>query len=153
MESFNGQLRDELLNQEIFDTLLEAQVLGERWRKHFPPYWPHSSLGYRSPAPEAILPSSFLASATLQRENCLTENPKTLSQNLVLCVGSVHLGIDSRVDICVFSTASNPLRTGWPMVERQLGKLHRIHRSKQAELVHNQVMNGTNLNSNNRFGN
>ena len=35
MESFNGKLRDELLNVEIFDTLLEAQVLAERWRRHY----------------------------------------------------------------------------------------------------------------------
>ena len=56
IESFNGKLRDELLNLEIFDTLLEAQVLIERWRKHFNHYRPHSSLDYRSPVPEAVLP-------------------------------------------------------------------------------------------------
>ena len=78
IESFNGKLRDELLNLEIFDTLLEAQVLIERWRKHFNHYRPHSSLDYRSPVPEAVLPSSFTASATLQRKNCLLENAKLL---------------------------------------------------------------------------
>jgi putative transposase len=56
LESFNGKLRDELLNGEIFDTLLEAQVLVERWRKHYNQVRPHSSLGYRPPAPEAIQP-------------------------------------------------------------------------------------------------
>ena len=56
LESFNGKLRDELLNGEIFDTLLEAQVLVERWRKHYNQVRPHSALGYRPPAPEAIQP-------------------------------------------------------------------------------------------------
>jgi len=53
IESFNGKLRDELLNREIFDTLLEAQVLVERWRHEYNTIRPHSSLGYRPPAPEA----------------------------------------------------------------------------------------------------
>ncbi len=56
VESFNGKLRDELLNVELFDTLLEAQVLTERWRTHYNTIRPHSSLGYRPPAPEAIQP-------------------------------------------------------------------------------------------------
>jgi putative transposase len=55
-ESFNGKLRDELLNGEIFTTLREAQVLIERWRQHYNTVRPHSSLGYKPPAPEAILP-------------------------------------------------------------------------------------------------
>ena len=55
IESFNGKLRDELLNVELFDTLLEARVLTERWRRHYNGVRPHSSLGYRPPAPEAIL--------------------------------------------------------------------------------------------------
>jgi len=56
VESFNGKLRDELLNLEAFDTLFEAQVLVERWRKHYNTVRPHSSLGYRPPAPEARQP-------------------------------------------------------------------------------------------------
>jgi transposase InsO family protein len=55
VESFNGKLRDELLNREIFDTLLEVRVLLERWRKEYNCYRPHSSLGYRPPAPEAFM--------------------------------------------------------------------------------------------------
>ena len=55
IESFNGKLRDELLNREIFDTLLEAKVLIERWRVHYNTVRLHSSLGYRPPAPEAVL--------------------------------------------------------------------------------------------------
>ena len=55
-ESFNGKLRDELLNGEIFYTLQEARVVIERWRQHYNTVRPHSSLGYRPPAPAAILP-------------------------------------------------------------------------------------------------
>jgi len=54
-ESFNGKLRDELLNREIFYSLKEAQVLIEQWRRHYNEVRPHSSLGYRPPAPEAIV--------------------------------------------------------------------------------------------------
>jgi transposase InsO family protein len=52
IESFNGKLRDELLNGEIFDTILEAKVVTERWRKQYNTVRPHSSLNYRPPAPE-----------------------------------------------------------------------------------------------------
>jgi len=52
-ESFNSKLRDELLNGEIFYTLPEAKVLIERWRQHYNTVRPHSSLGYRPPAPAA----------------------------------------------------------------------------------------------------
>jgi putative transposase len=53
IESFNGKLRFELLNGEIFDTVVEARVLTELWRNHYNTKRPHSSLGYRPPAPEA----------------------------------------------------------------------------------------------------
>lgn len=56
IESFNGRLRDELLNIEIFDTLYEAKVLVERWRWEYNTIRPHGSLGYKPPAPEAIKP-------------------------------------------------------------------------------------------------
>ena len=46
-------LRDELLEREAFDTLLEAKVLIERWRQHYNTLRPHSALGYRPPAPKA----------------------------------------------------------------------------------------------------
>jgi len=55
-ESFNGKLRDELLNGEIFYSLKEAKVLIERWRRHYNSIRPHSALGYRPPAPETIQP-------------------------------------------------------------------------------------------------
>jgi len=56
IESFNGKLRDELLNLEIFTTLTEVKVLIEQWRREYNQVRPHSSLGYRSTAPEAIIP-------------------------------------------------------------------------------------------------
>ena len=56
LESFNGKLRDEFLNTEIFGTLLEVQVLTERWRKHYNTVRPHSALNYRPPPPEAVQP-------------------------------------------------------------------------------------------------
>ena len=66
-ESFNGKLRDELLNMEIFYTLQEAEILIERWRQHYNTIRPHSSLGYKPPAPKTILPRpAVLAYATLQ---------------------------------------------------------------------------------------
>jgi len=55
-ESFNGRLRDELLDRELFYTLYEAQVLIENWRVHYNTKRPHSSLGYKPPAPQSIWP-------------------------------------------------------------------------------------------------
>jgi putative transposase len=56
IESFNGKLQDELPKQEIFMTLQEAKILVERWRWEYNHIRPHSSLGYRPPAPEAKKP-------------------------------------------------------------------------------------------------
>jgi len=66
VENFNGKLRVELLARVVFDTLLESKVLIERWRKAYNTVRPHSSLGYRPPAPESLRPCP-LASATSQR--------------------------------------------------------------------------------------
>ena len=63
IESFNGKLRDELLNGEIFYTLQEARVLIEMWRRHYNQVRPHSSLGYRPPAPEAAPGPSISAAS------------------------------------------------------------------------------------------
>ena len=57
MESFNGKFRDELLNREIFYTLKEVQILIEMWRREYNTIRPHSSLGYRPPAPETVIPA------------------------------------------------------------------------------------------------
>ena len=57
IESFNGKLRDELLNREVFYTLLEVKVLTAQCRQSYNTIRPHSSLGYRPPAPETVLPA------------------------------------------------------------------------------------------------
>jgi putative transposase len=56
VESFNSKLRDELLNREVFTALTEARILIERWPREYNHFRPHSSLGYRPPAPEAGIP-------------------------------------------------------------------------------------------------
>jgi putative transposase len=56
VESFNARLRDELLNGEIFCSLREAQIVIEEWRRHYNQERPHSSLGYKPPSPEALVP-------------------------------------------------------------------------------------------------
>ena len=53
----NGKLRDELLSVEIFNSLREAQILIESWRRHYNAVRPHSALGYRPPAPAVIVPA------------------------------------------------------------------------------------------------
>ncbi len=66
VESFHGKMLDQLLNTELFDTLLEAKVLIERWRVHDNTERPHRSLGGRPPAP-TVIASQLPASATLQQ--------------------------------------------------------------------------------------
>ncbi|MEO0511799.1 MAG: IS3 family transposase [Planctomycetota bacterium] len=74
-ESFNGKLRDELLDREIFYSLREAKVLVERWRHEYNTIRPHSSLGYRSPAPEAVAAEACSASLrTPQQHRAGTES-------------------------------------------------------------------------------
>ena len=51
-----AELRDELLNGEIFYSLKEGQIVIEQWRKHYNTVRPHSSLGYRPPAPQTMNP-------------------------------------------------------------------------------------------------
>ncbi|MCL7959776.1 MAG: IS3 family transposase [marine benthic group bacterium] len=66
-ESFNGKLKDELVDREIFYSLREAQVLVEQWRREYNTIRPHSSLGYRPPAPQAVRPvGSWLRRPMLQ---------------------------------------------------------------------------------------
>ena len=79
-ESFNSKLRDELLEGEQFSTLHEAQVLIERWRRHYNAVRPHSSLGYRPPAPETILqPASALVYAALRPDQTLAGDGRVLT--------------------------------------------------------------------------
>lgn len=62
-ESFNGRLRDECLNGETFHTLKEAQVILEQWRHHYNHIRPHTSLGYKPPAPQARIKEGACAYA------------------------------------------------------------------------------------------
>jgi Integrase core domain len=64
IESFNGKLRDELLDREIFDTLWEAKVLVACWRREYNQIRQHGSLGYKPPAPEAFAASGLSSEAT-----------------------------------------------------------------------------------------
>jgi transposase InsO family protein len=63
-ESFNGKLRDELLDREIFYSVMEARVLVQQWRWEYNHIRPHSSLGYRPPAPAAVLATAGVALRT-----------------------------------------------------------------------------------------
>ena len=58
-ESFNGKLGDEVLNRLVFYNLKEAKVIIERWRQEYNTVRPHSSLCYRSLAPETVMPLHF----------------------------------------------------------------------------------------------
>ena len=90
-ESFNGTLRYELLDVEWFDTLLEAKVLIERWRVEYNTIRPHSSLGYRPPAPEAIHPWPDSARRSLLGGNLLKGN--VMLHSTVNVVPSVRAGL------------------------------------------------------------
>ena len=72
-ESFNGRLRDECLNGEMFYSLKEAQVIIEDWRTHYNHVRPHSSLGYKPPMPMMHV-NGDLASATLHQHHHLHQN-------------------------------------------------------------------------------
>src|SRR4249919_2401695 len=80
VESFNARLRDELLDGEIFYTLREAQIVIESWRRHFNTNRPHSSLGYKPPAPEVFVPAFAAWPAALRQP----ASPATLAPRLVL---------------------------------------------------------------------
>jgi putative transposase len=67
VESFNARLRDELLNGEIFYTLQEAQIVIESWRRHYNAVRPHTSLGYKPPAPEIFMPAFTAWPTSLHR--------------------------------------------------------------------------------------
>ena len=66
-ESFNGKMRYELLDGELFYTLLEAKIIIEKWRKHYNEVRPHSSLGGKPPAPV-----TFMVNNTLQNQNLVS---------------------------------------------------------------------------------
>ena len=99
-ESFNSKLRDEFLNGEIFYSMKEIRVLAERWRGHYNTVRPHSSLGYRPPAPQAWAATSLgrgagqqlpLALATILRKTRLR------CQCLLKTRHALHLIVYSRM--------------------------------------------------------
>jgi putative transposase len=75
-ESFNGRLRDEFLNGEVFYTLKEAQVMIEHWRHHYNHIRPHSSLGYKPPAPLARMKEGAFAIATAPAPSFMLSTPQ-----------------------------------------------------------------------------
>jgi transposase InsO family protein len=79
-ENFNSKLRDELLEAEQLSTLHEARVLVEGWRRRYNTVRPHSSLGYRPPAPETILPlATGLPYAPLRPAQLLATDVRVLT--------------------------------------------------------------------------
>ncbi len=70
VESFNGKLRDELLNRELFLSLEEAHWVIDRWRLNYNHHRIHSSLNYLTPAAYAARRSSSVRlSASLQKNS------------------------------------------------------------------------------------
>lgn len=69
VESFNSRLRDELLNEEVFDTLADARRALARWRRDYNTVRPHSSLGGRTPAEARRSPELSVGSATAALAN------------------------------------------------------------------------------------
>jgi putative transposase len=107
-ESFNGSLRDELLDGQISYRLAEAKVLIEAWRRHCNTIRPHSSLGYRPPAPETAtppLPPSGSVSLRLQ--------PKMakLERHALIFDSDYSMGADQRKPCGVMSPGT-PRMTG-----------------------------------------
>ena len=75
-ESFNGKVRDELLNAEEFGSVLEAKVLAKEWRRDYNHVRPHSSLGYRTPAEfGAMVPRADSAALRRPEEPSVTVDP------------------------------------------------------------------------------
>ena len=77
-ESFNGKLRDECLNVELFNDLREAKILIEIWRQHYNKVRPHTSLGYKPPAPETILPADLASTMWRFRPDHPSIGPNTM---------------------------------------------------------------------------
>ncbi len=77
-ESFNGKFRDEFLSCEVFYTLKEASVLTDKWKYVYNHIRPHTSLGYKPPAPPAkMLPA--LPCATLQTPQATSRQLENIS--------------------------------------------------------------------------
>ena len=81
VESFNGKLRDEILNRELFYSVKEAKVIVEDWRLEYNNHRPHSSLGYMTPAAYATN-CNPPGSAALRLADCRTKN---VDNSLIEC--------------------------------------------------------------------
>ena len=84
-ELFNSKLRDEFVNSEIFHSMKEIKVLAERWRIHYNSVRPHSSLGYRPPAPQARAASS-LGSGQARCSRCIRAETQTMASGEGDCI-------------------------------------------------------------------
>jgi putative transposase len=73
MESFNGKLRDECLNETVFTSLVQARRIVEAWRIDYNAVRPHSSLGYRTP--EEFAAAWNAANGGKRRPGCLSVPP------------------------------------------------------------------------------
>ena len=83
--SFNGKMRNELLNGDIFYSLSEAQVIIEMWRKHYNTVRPHSALGYRPPAPETPINMAWNKKYWIEKT---TKISQTRSELIIIKVAS-----------------------------------------------------------------
>jgi putative transposase len=90
IESFNGKLSHEFLDGEVFDTLLEARVLIERWRVRSNTVRPHRSLGYRPPAPEAIVPWTSALGASFLGPTSMAGAVAALTWSVAQSAGAGH---------------------------------------------------------------
>lgn len=81
IESFNGKLRDEILNREVFYSVKETKVIVEDWRLEYNNHRPHSSLGYMTPAAYAMS-CNPPGSAALRLPDCRTKN---VDNSLIEC--------------------------------------------------------------------
>ena len=73
IESFNGKLRDDILNREVFHSVKEAKVIVENWRLEYNNHRPHSGLDYMTPAAFAA-GCNPPGSATLRLADCKIKN-------------------------------------------------------------------------------
>ena len=89
-ESFNSKLRDEFLNGEIFYSLKEVQVLAERWRTYYNTERPHSSLGYRPPAPVAWQNQSSVEHGKVESKEALSTFPRSLLRLSTNSIAALH---------------------------------------------------------------
>ena len=111
IESFKGRFRDELLKGGIFETMLEAKVLIERWRVNYNTIRPHCSRGYWPPAPE-----------TVQSESERSMQSKRAGDRIALSAsGRVHT-----LGSCYSANRSNRVTRAARISRREMALLHYV---------------------------